>query len=143
MSSAYEILVGPSGSGKSYDLYKMLLTEADQNPDKKYMFIVPEQVSLVVLKKLVEMNKAMFDKPGFMNIDIIGFNRFSYRVFEEYGIREETILDEYEKSMLIRVVAGENKDKLRVYKNTISDIISFYSNTEDHLICSVRKSLNY
>ena len=119
MSSAYEILVGPSGSGKSYDLYKMLLTEADQNPDKKYMFIVPEQVSLVVLKKLVEMNKAMFDKPGFMNIDIIGFNRFSYRVFEEYGIREETILDEYEKSMLIRVVAGENKDKLRVYKNSI------------------------
>ena len=88
MSSAYEILVGPSGSGKSYDLYKMLLTEADQNPDKKYMFIVPEQVSLVVLKKLVEMNKAMFDKPGFMNIDIIGFNRFSYRVFEEYGMAD-------------------------------------------------------
>ena len=42
-----------------------------------------------------------------MNIDVIGFGRLSHRIFDEMGVKDSAVLEEYEKSMLIRVVSGQ------------------------------------
>ena len=67
----YQILAGPARSGKTTELCKWILDQAYKYPDKKYIMVVPEQVSNAYEKKLIEMSRDMFGAPGFLNIDIL------------------------------------------------------------------------
>ncbi len=126
MSAKFEVLVGPSMSGKTYQLSKQVLTEAFENPDKNYIVVVPEQSGNAYERSLIKMNKALFQRPGFFNIDVVGFNRLAFRVFEEVGIKESQVFEEYEKNMLVRVILGRIGKQLKVYENSI-DKIGFIS----------------
>ena len=75
MSSKFEILAGPAMSGKTYKLCERVLREAHDNPQKSFVVVVPEQAGNAYEKKLIEMSRGMFGTPGFLNIDILGFNR--------------------------------------------------------------------
>ena len=120
MPRSFEILAGPSMSGKTYTLCCQVLKEANLNPDSLFMVIVPDQAGNAYEKMLIELNRELYGRPGFMNIDVLGFSRFAYRVFDELGIRDTGVLEEYEKNMLVRVATSRIADQLEVYGNSVN-----------------------
>ena len=73
-----QFIFGPSGSGKSYHLYRHIIEESIRHPDQNYIVLVPEQFTMQTQKDLVDMHP----RHGIMNIDILSFGRLAYRVFE-------------------------------------------------------------
>ncbi len=111
-----QFVLGPSGAGKSHYIYEKIIKESIDNPDINYILLVPEQYSLALQKKMVKLHP----NGGTLNIDVIGFNRLAYRVFDELNVKTNKVLEDFGKTMLIRRVAGEVRDKLRVYKNCLN-----------------------
>ncbi|HBL40857.1 MAG TPA: hypothetical protein DDY98_04510, partial [Ruminococcaceae bacterium] len=108
---ALQFCFGTSGAGKSYTLYNQMIEAAMANPKKQYILLVPEQYSMALQRKMVMLHP----KKGSMNIDVYGFNRLTYRVFDELNIKPQKVLEDFGKTMLIRQVAGACKEKLSVY----------------------------
>ena len=115
----YQILAGPARSGKTTELCKWILDQAYKYPDKKYIMVVPEQVSNAYEKKLIRMNSELHNRPGFLNVDVLGFNRLAFRIFGELGIQNTQVMEEFEKNMLVRVVAGRKKEELEIYGGSV------------------------
>ncbi len=111
-----QFVLGPSGAGKSHYIYDKIIKDSIENPKTNYILLVPEQYSLALQKKMVKLHP----NGGTLNIDVIGFNRLAYRVFDELNVKTNKILEDFGKSMLIRRVAGEVRDKLNVYKNCLN-----------------------
>ncbi len=75
-----QFIFGPSGSGKSYQLYQSVIKDSMGHP-KQYIVLVPEQFTMQTQKDLVLLHP----RNGIMNIDVLSFGRLAYRVFEETG----------------------------------------------------------
>lgn len=110
-----QLILGASGSGKSYFAYKKIIEESIKNPKTNYILLVPEQYSLALQRKMVMLHP----NGGTMNIDVIGFNRLAYRVFDELGIKPKKVLQDFGKSMLIRQVAGKLQSELSVFSGCL------------------------
>ncbi len=110
-----QLITGASGSGKSYRLYEDVIKESIANPGKNYIVIVPEQFTMGTQEKIVKMHPAK----GVFNVDIVSFPRLAYKVFEEMGVVEREILDDTGKSLIVRKILEDNKDKLSVFKKNI------------------------
>lgn len=106
------ILMGPSGSGKTHILYSRIIREAIDNPDKKYILIVPEQSSLQAQKQIVRMH----ENHGVFNIDVLTFGRLAYRVFEELSIEPGETIDDTGKNLIVRRAMEDVKKELRVIR---------------------------
>lgn len=100
-----QLYLGSSGSGKSYQLYHEIIEESRKNPDINYLIIVPEQFTLQTQKDIVSMHP----NHGVMNVDILSFMRFAYRIFDEVGGSGYPVLEDTGKSMVIRKVVEERK----------------------------------
>ena len=72
-----QLILGGSGSGKSYNLYSRMIQDSIENPKDNFLVIVPEQYTMETQKKLVSMHP----RHGIMNIDIVSFQRLAFRVF--------------------------------------------------------------
>lgn len=46
---------------------------------------------------------------------MIGFTRLAYRLFDELHIRPTKVLEDFGKSMLLRLAAEEKKEELSLY----------------------------
>ena len=103
-----KLVLGKSGAGKSYKMYQEMIQESMENPQGKYFAIVPEQFTMETQKDFVQLHP----RHGIQNIDILSFMRLAYRVFEEQGKRQGTVLEDTGKSMLVRKVVSEKKDQL-------------------------------
>lgn len=110
-----QLILGASGAGKSHYIYNKIISEAMADSDINYILLVPEQYSMLLQRKMVMLNPA----GGTMNIDVIGFNRLAYRVFDEQGVKTAKVLEDFGKSMLIRQVAGSIRDKLKIYGGSL------------------------
>lgn len=110
-----KLILGSSGSGKSYKLYNDIISNSLKNPLINYIVIVPEQFTMQVQKRLLSMHP---DK-GTMNIEILSFTRLAFEVFDELGISDKIILDETGKSMVLRKSIELNKKELKVFSNNI------------------------
>lgn len=101
---------GSSGAGKSTRLYTEILKRAEAEPERNFLIIVPDQFTMQTQKELVThpVNK----RKGILNIDVLSFGRLSHRIFEEVGKKEIPVLDDTGKSLVLRRVAGNLKDKL-------------------------------
>ncbi len=119
MSAEVEILMGPAGSGKSKRLYEELVDLAYRNPDQRYILMVPEQAGSSMEQRILSINRERTGREGFFNIDIIGFSRFAYRVFEEQGISMRRILEDYGKVILIRSIIAKLKGKMNLYQGSV------------------------
>ncbi len=106
-----QFILGSSGAGKSHFIYDKIIKESMENPKTNYILLVPEQYSLALQRKMVMLHP----QGGTMNIDVIGFNRLAYRVFDEQNYKPKKVLEDFGKTMLIRQVAGSVKDELAVY----------------------------
>ena len=64
-----QFVFGNSGSGKSDYLYQSILEEAEREPEKNFLLLVPEQFTMQTQRELVDMQ--MYH--SIMNIDILSF----------------------------------------------------------------------
>lgn len=113
-----QLILGGSGSGKSYELYNNIIQDSMKNPKINYLVIVPEQYTMEIQKKLVSMHPMH----GIMNIDVLSFQRLAFRVFSEIGINNEEVLDDTGKNLIIRKVLESNKHQLKIFGNSIHKI---------------------
>lgn len=111
-----QLILGGSGSGKTFRLYTQLIRQSIEQPDTRYIAIVPEQFTMQTQKEIVSLHP----NHGVMNIDIVSFKRLAYRVFEELGVKNPQILDDMGKSMVLRKVAANKKKDLVLYKEHLS-----------------------
>ncbi|MCD8398369.1 MAG: exodeoxyribonuclease V subunit gamma [Lachnospiraceae bacterium] len=105
-----QFIFGNSGSGKSYYLYQKIIEESRIHPERDFLVIVPEQFTMQTQRDLVMLHP----DGGIMNIDVLSFRRLAHRVFEEVGADRRTILTETGKNLMLRRVAEQQKDRLKV-----------------------------
>ena len=110
-----QMILGKAGSGKSTFLYEKIISEAEKNKEQTYLVLVPEQFTLSTQQEFVQRTK----NHCIMNIDVLSFERLAYRVFDELGISELTVLEDIEKTLIIRKVAGEKERELRILRKNI------------------------
>ena len=111
-----QFIFGNSGSGKSAYLYQWVLEEAAHNPEKNYLIIVPEQFTMQTQRELVRLQSAH----AIMNVDVLSFARLAYRVFDELGKENLMVLEETGKNLVLRKVAEQERDKLKVLGGNIN-----------------------
>ena len=105
-----QFIMGPSGSGKSHYLYQKVTEESLKNPEKNYIVLVPEQFTMQTQKDFVMASP----RKGILNVDVLSFNRLAYRIFEETGENNRLVLDDVGKSFVIRKIAGDYEQELKV-----------------------------
>ena len=110
-----QFIIGSSGSGKTYHLYKELIRMSIEQDKYSYIALVPEQATLQTQKDIVNMHPAK----GVLNIDILSFERLAYRVFEELGCTPKLVIDDVGKNMLLRRAFGKIGSELSVYKKNL------------------------
>lgn len=72
-------IYGPCGSGKTTVLYKYL--ESDIKQEKKVFFIVPEQETVAVERRI----SSMFSPSAQLNVDVLNFSRLCNKIFRMHG----------------------------------------------------------
>lgn len=131
---------GPSGSGKSRQLYEEILWRAGQEPDRNFLVIVPDQFTMQTQKDLVTYS----GQGGILNIDVLSFGRLSHRILEEVGQEDIPVLDDTGKSLVLQKVAAGMEEELPVLgsflrrqgyihevKSAISEFMQYGIGTED------------
>lgn len=117
---ALQLYSGCSGSGKSHRLYEHIIDESLKHPELTYYILVPEQYNLSTQQKLIFMHP----KKGMLNIDVLSFTRLAHRVFEEVGYSHArgTTIDDIGKNLILRHMAGKNKEKLTALKGSLDKL---------------------
>lgn len=110
-----QLILGNSGSGKSFTLYNEMIHKSINNPDTNYLMIVPEQFTLQTQKDIVDMHP----NQGTMNIDILSFMRLAYRIFDEVGGGETPVLEDTGKSMVLRKLISRLSKKLELFGHDV------------------------
>lgn len=99
---------GPSGVGKSRQLYEDIIGRAALNTKQNFLIIVPDQFTMQTQKDFVMLS----DRGGIMNIDVLSFGRLGHRIMEEVGSRGTPVLDDTGKSLVLQKVASSIRDEL-------------------------------
>ncbi|MHB8128117.1 MAG: PD-(D/E)XK nuclease family protein, partial [Mobilitalea sp.] len=137
-----QLFLGSAGSGKSYQLYREVIEQSKRYPDTNFLVIVPEQFTLQTQKDIVTMHP----EHGVMNVDILSFLRFAYRIFDEVGGNDCPVLEDTGKSMVLRKVVAEKRKDLILFgsnvkkpgfinelKSLLSEFYQYNINTDDFL----------
>lgn len=135
-----KFVFGPSGSGKSSQIYREITERARENPRQNFLVVVPDQFTMQTQKELVLQSH----RGGIMNIDVLSFGRLNHRIMEEVGREEIPVLDDTGKSLVLQKVAANLKNELPVLgsflhrqgyihevKSAISEFMQYGIGTED------------
>ncbi|GKX30842.1 ATP-dependent helicase/deoxyribonuclease subunit B [Vallitalea longa] len=110
-----QYILGCAGSGKTYYCYNSIIKESLTDINKPLIMIVPEQFTLETQKDIVKLHPSS----GIMQIEILSFQRLAYRIFDEIGGANKTLLGNTGKGMVIRKVIEDNKENLKLfYRNS-------------------------
>ena len=118
---SYSFCFGPSGSGKSHYLRKMIIDRAGKSLSSlgkdrtKYIVIVPEQYSMQTQHELIDEDP----RHVLMNVDVLSFGRLAHRVFSETGEDKRSVLDDIGKSLLLRRAASGCLSDLQILRRGI------------------------
>ncbi len=110
-----KLILGPSGSGKSSALFETALSEAEKDPGRQYLVLVPEQFTMQTQQQLCSLSST----GGVLNIDILSFSRLAVRIFEETGVRKKTLLRETGKTLLLRLIADREASGLSLLSEAV------------------------
>lgn len=131
-----QLVLGGSGNGKTTYVTEHIIKESlkEENRNKNYILMVPEQYTMQTQKDIVQMHP----NKGIMNIDVLSFGRLAYRIFGELGAPSELLIDDETKNLILKKIAkeqvhnlkllGENVDKL----GYISEVKSLISEFEQY-----------
>ena len=81
MADAIELWLGRAGSGKTTRCFKALAEHAAVHPPERCILLVPDAATYTVERELA----AYLPGRGFGNIEVLGFARLAYRIFDEQG----------------------------------------------------------
>ena len=109
---------GGSGAGKSRQLHQHITTWAKKEPERNFLFLVPDQFTMQTQVDLVNASES----GGIMNIDVLSFGRLAHRIFEETGYGHKPVLDDTGKSLVLRKVAADFKDEMPVLGKNLNKI---------------------
>ena len=115
---ALRFYIGGSGSGKSYQLYKEIISRSMAEPKRNFLIIVPDQFTMQTQMDLVKSHP----RGGIMNIDVLSFGRLSHRIFEEVGGNDTPVLDDTGKSLVLRKVAANLSEELPVLGSNLKKL---------------------
>ena len=115
---ALQFIIGSSGSGKTDWIYRKMLSMAEQNKQKSFYMIVPEQFTMQTQKALVERS----NNHAILNIDVVSFDRLAYRVFDELGKTDLVVLEDTGKNLILRKLAEDCKEQLTTLKHQVHKI---------------------
>lgn len=111
-----QLIMGGSGSGKSYRLYQEIIRLSQEDPRRNYLVIVPEQFTMQAQKELARLHP----RKVLVNIDVLSFNRLAYRVFNEVGVGTKDVLEETGKSLILRKIASSLAPELKFFQNNLN-----------------------
>ncbi len=92
-----------------------VVQKAGRMPEKKFIIIVPEQATLQMQRKVVDLHP----EHACMNIDVVSFDRLAHVVLAKLGKDLESVLDDVGKALILRSLLEEISEDLVVYKNKI------------------------
>lgn len=110
---ALQFIVGRAGAGKSHYLYKNLIDKSLEYRNKNCIALVPEQFSMETQKQILTMHP----NHGSFNIEVTSMTRLAYTVFEQQGFSGYKVMDDLGKTLVMRKVLEQCKDRLTIYKN--------------------------
>ena len=126
---ALQFILGPVRSGKTSYVFERMIQDSMNHQDQEFFFIVPDQSTLNAQRELVKRHP----KHGTFNIDVVGFFRLAYRVFEELSYVPKDLLEDEGKSMVVRKVMEQKKKQLKVFGSSmkkqgfIDELKSFFA----------------
>ncbi|MBQ8598344.1 MAG: helicase-exonuclease AddAB subunit AddB, partial [Lachnospiraceae bacterium] len=109
---------GGSGAGKSRQLHQDILAWAEKEPNRNFLFLVPDQFTMQTQVDLVNASKC----GGIMNIDVLSFGRLTHRIFEETGYGTKPVLDDTGKSLVLRKVAADLAEEMPVIGKNLNKL---------------------
>ena len=109
---------GGSGAGKSRQLHQNIVVWAKEEPECNFLFLVPDQFTMQTQVDLVNASEC----GGIMNIDVLSFGRLAHRIFEETGYGSKPVLDDTGKSLVLRKVAADLKEKMPILGKNLNKI---------------------
>ena len=110
-----QFVFGGSGAGKSTTVYRKVIRQSMEHPEKNYLIMVPDQFTMSTQKELCMMHP----RGGIMNIDVLSFSRLIHRIAEEVGRKERAVLDDTGKNLVLRRVAIEKEEQLVLLKEKV------------------------
>ena len=102
-------ILGKSGTGKTTQCIEEI-TSTDNS--QRIFYIVPEQFTLESEKNILSKKKAV------ININVLGFKHLAYFIVSKIGTAGRKTLDDTGRTMLIKKIILELRDKLDFYKNS-------------------------
>ena len=105
-----QFILGNSGFGKTTYIYNKIIKDSMEHPEMRYYCLVPEQFTLQTQRDFVLMHP----RKGILNIDVLSFQRLAYHVLDEVGEGGRMILEETGKNIVLRKLAKEHEDELKV-----------------------------
>lgn len=117
--------LGKSGSGKTYGIYNEIKEFINKDLDSKVILLVPEQFTLESEYNLI--NQMQLD--GLLNVEVLSFSRIMDRVFDETGHPDKKEINHLGKTMILKKIFDENKDKLSIFSSIYNQngFISLFS----------------
>lgn len=112
---SYSFLFGPAGSGKTELAFRTVIRESMEDRGRHFFLLVPEQYGMMMQKRMLELHP----RHASANIEVLGFNRLAWRIFEECGVRSPGIMDDTGKAMVLRRVAAAKADELTVWRHRL------------------------
>ncbi len=113
---ALQFISGNSISDRTAVIYETICAQACSHPDKDYLFLVPEQATLQVQRELA----AVHPDHILGNIDVLSFGRLAHRLLNEQAGKKAVLLDDTGKSMILRRIAGKEKQELEVFGRNLN-----------------------
>lgn len=110
--------IGGAGSGKTTKLQEMVIEKSMQEPEKQFLFLVPDQYTMQVQKELVLRHP----NRGFFNIDVVSFSRLYYKLLSEVGGKARLLLDDTGKNLILRKLALDLEDELLILGKSMRKI---------------------
>lgn len=110
-----QFLYGGSGAGKSTRIFEKVIKQSVRQPEKNFYLMVPDQFTMYTEKELCRMHPC----GGTMNISVLSFSRMIYRVADEVGRKERTVLDDTGKNLILRTVAARKEEELFFLKEKL------------------------
>lgn len=115
---ALQFILGRTGSGKTHTCYDQIIETSLKDNKKPYILLVPEQFTLQTQRDIVTRHT----NQGIINIEVLSFKRLAYKIFDEVGGMNRTVLEETGKSMVVRKVLEDHKKDLKVFANSLNKV---------------------
>lgn len=110
MAERLQLVLGRAGSGKTRYCHEKIKEVQARRPGQNCVLLVPDQASYTAERELA----AAFPAGGYANVEVLGFGRLMYRVFNELGTDLGANLSRLGQQLVLRHLLQAKRDDFRV-----------------------------